>query len=188
VNTREDAKQAHHASLNVEHHKNEGIKGKQEIPLSSHLLLPITLLERASHFLFPNSPTLFFGYGGEVYELAYFSSIVKGAISLPNMSLNANDLRHMFVTLWMDFINTPSTNMLNLSISHLNASATSMMLNSTNAWDASYDDSHMDRAMLTTLAMWPKFVEFVKEAHLDKEATKEWDPLTIPLSSLPSSS
>ena len=179
MNTREDAKEPHHATFNVEHHKNEGIKGRQEIPLSSHLLLPITLLERASHFLFPNSPTLFFGYGGEVYEQAYFSLIAKGGISLPHMSLKANDLRHMFVTLWMDFINTPSTHLLNLSISQLNACASNMMLNSTNAWDASYDDSHMDRAMLTTLAMWPKFVEFVREAHFDRASEEAWDPLII---------
>lgn len=169
----------------MEHHKNEAIKGKQDIPLSSHLMLPLSLLERASHFLSPTSPTLFFGHDGTMYGLSYFSSIVKDAISLPHSTLKANDLRHMFVTLWRDFIATPSTNLLNLSTTHLHACASDMMLNSTKAWDASYDDSHRERAMLTTLSLWPKFVEFVREAHLDKESTKEWDPLTIPLSSLP---
>lgn len=122
-----------------------------------------------------------------MFEQPYFSKITKDAISLPTCTIIANDLRHMFSTLWNDFISSPptSSNILSLTITQLNACASDMMLNSTKAWAASYDDSHRERATTTTLALWPKFVEYVKNDHLDKMSTKGWDPHTISLSSLP---
>lgn len=176
----------HHASLKATHFKNEAIKGPQDLPLSPSLLKPLSLLERGIHAMCPSSPTLFFAQDGDPYKGPYFSYIASKAISLDGVQLKANDLRHMFATLWRDFINSPSTQLLSLTITQLNASAADLMLNSTQAWSASYDDSSRDRAIHTTLSLWPKFQEFVKQAHIDHHSTKEWDPLTIDLDSLPS--
>lgn len=176
----------HHASLEATHQKNESIKGPQSIPLSPSLLRPIVMLERAAHAINSRCPTLFFKGDGESYTYpSYFSTIASNAISFEGASLNANDLRHMFATLWRDFINSPTTKLHDLSIEQLNASAADMMLNSTKAWSTSYDDSIRDRAIPTTIALWPKFVEFVRMDHLDKMSIKEWDPLTIGITSLP---
>ena len=177
----------YHGSLNATHFKNEAIKGPQDLPLSSSLLRPLALLEKGIHAICPTSPTLFFGHDGEPYLDSYFSTIASKAISFDGVSLNANDLRHMFATLWRDFINSPSTKLLNLTIAQLNASAADLMLNSTQAWSSSYDDTSRDRAIHTTLSLWPKFKEFVKEAHLDHSSKQKRDPLTIDIDSLPSS-
>ena len=162
-----------HASLKATHFKNEAIKGPQDLPLSPSLLKPLSLLERGIHAMTPSSPTLFFAQDGDPYKGPYFSYIASKAISLDGVQLKANDLRHMFATLWRDFINSPSTQLLSLTITQLNASAADLMLNSTQAWSASYDDSSRDRAIHTTLSLWPKFQEFVKQAHIDHHSTKE---------------
>lgn len=61
------------------------------------------------------------------------------------------------------------------------------MLNSTTAWNMSYDDSTRNRAISTSISLWPKFVEFVKQTHLATTSREEWDPLTIDLSMLTTS-
>lgn len=176
----------YHASFKVTHFKNEAIKGPQDIPLSPSLLQPLALLEKGVHAISPNSPTLLFGMNGAPYQGPYFSLVASKAISLNGVALKANDLRHMFATQWRDFINHPTTQLLNLTIQQLNASAADLMLNSTHAWSASYDDTSRDRAIHTTLSLWPKFQEHAKQAHLDHISTKAWDPLAISLDSLPS--
>lgn len=177
----------HHASLKVTHFKNDAIKGDQELPLSPSLLRPLTLLERAIHHCMPHSHLMFFDHNGALFKGPYFSYVVSQAISVGGIHLTANDVRHMFVTLWRDFLNTPSTKLLDLTIHQLSASAADLMLNSTTAWSISYDDSTRNRAIHTTLALWPHFIEFVRQAHLDAMSRKGWDPLTIDIDSLPSS-
>lgn len=177
----------YHASFKATHFKNESIKGPQDLPLSSSLLKPLTLLEKGIHALCPTSPTLFFSQDGDPFKDPYFSYIASKAISFGGLHLKANDLRHMFATLWRDFINSPSTHLLNHTIAQLNASAADLMLNSTQAWSSSYDDTSRDRAIHSTLSLWPKFREFVHQAHLDHQSTKAWDPISIDIDSLPSS-
>lgn len=176
----------HHATLNASHFKNDTLKGEQALPLSSSLLKPISSLEKAIHACFPPTPLLFFGLHGNLINDKYMSSVVSKAISLEGVHLTANDVRHMFVTLWRDFLNSPSTKLLDLSIHQASACAADLMLNSTASWDISYDDTTRRRAIHLTLSLWPKFVEFVKEAHLDHMSSKEWDPITTPLDALPS--
>ena len=53
------------------------------------------------------------------------------------------------------------------------------MLNSPVAWDKAYDDTNKNRAIMTTMALWPKFMEFVERAHVLKMSEEEWDPLSI---------
>lgn len=177
----------YHASIKATHFKNEAMKGPQEIPLSPSLLQPLASLEKAIHASAPSSTTLFFGQDGTPYKGPYFSYVTSKAMPLgEGIHIKANDVRHLFATLWRDFINSPSTQLINLTITQLNASAADLMLNSTQAWSASYDDSLRDRAIITTFSLWPKFQEFVKQAHLDHMSTKEWDPLTTSLTCLPS--
>lgn len=177
-----------HASLKATHFKNEAIKGPQDLPLSPLILKHLSYLERGIHAICPSSPTLFFANDGEPYQSSYFSYIASKAISFDGVQLKANDLRHMFATLWRDFINSPSTHLLSHTITQLNANAADLMLNSTQAWSASYDDTSRDRAIHTTLSLWPQFQEFVNQAHITHSSTKEWDPLTLPLDELDSPS
>lgn len=175
-----------HASLFAIHFKNDAIKGEQELPLSPSLLKPLTMLAQGIAHSFPLATHLFFDTHGSLYKGPYFSHVVSQAISVDGLHLTATDVRHMFVTLWKDFINCPTTQLLDLTMHQLNASAADLMLNSTNAWAISYDDTNRNRAINTTLHMWPKFVKFVKEAHLDAISRKELNPLNIDIATLPS--
>jgi hypothetical protein len=132
----------------------------------------------------PTSPILFSDTNGLPYKGPYFSHVCSQAISFDDIHLTANDVRHMFVTTWQDFVNHPSTKLLNLTIEQMNACAADIMLNSTSAWAIAYDDTTRDRAINTTLSLWPKFAEFVKQIHLDATSKCAWDPLTIDLSKL----
>ena len=169
------------------HFKNESIKGEQEVPIFPSLLTPLCYLEKAIHSCYPSSKLLFFGTNGLMHKGPYFSYICSKAISLVGVHLTANDIRHMFVTLWRDFVNSPSTTLLDLTINQACASAADLMLNSTTAWTMSYDDTNRSRAIHTTLALWPKFTEFVEQTHLDFISRKEWNPITTPIDA-PSSS
>jgi hypothetical protein len=175
----------HHASLMATHFKNDSLKGDQELPLSTSMLKPLTLLERATQASKPNSSLLFCDHLGEPYKGPYFSMVCSKAISVGGIHLTANDVRHMFVTLWRDFLNHPSTKLIDLTIQQMSASAADLMLNTTAAWNLAYDDTTRNRAIHTTLSLWPKFVEFVHEAHLDALSKKEWNPLTIDIDTLP---
>lgn len=177
----------YHGSLMATHFKNEAMKGNQELPLSPSLMLPITMLERGIHACMPTSHTLLSDTWGLPYKLDYFSHISSLAISIEGHHLTANSVRHMFVTLWQDFINHPTTKLHDLTMHQVSASAADLMLNSTSAWDIAYDDSIRSRAINTTISLWPQFVEFVKQSHLDSASKEEWDPLTIDLSLLTTS-
>lgn len=177
-----------HASLKAIHFKNESMKGAIELPLSQSLLMPITLLERGINECMPNSSMLFSDSWGLPYKLDYFSTISSQAISIEGHHITANHVRHMFVTLWQDFINHPSTKLLDLTMHQMAASAAELMINSPTSWDIAYDDNMSSRAINRTIAVWPHFVEFVKQAHLDTSSMEEWDPLTIDMSMLTTTS
>lgn len=171
----------HHATLNASHFKNDSLKGEQALPLSHSLLKPMALLEKALHACFPTSHLLFGDSHGLLIDPTYMPSVVSKAISTDGVHLTANDVRHMFVTLWRDFLSSPSTQLLDLTIQQASACAADLMLNSTASWNISYDDTTRQRTILITLSLWPKFVDFVREAHLDFMSTNEWDPITIDL-------
>lgn len=177
----------YHGALKATHFKNESIKGEQAVLLFPPMLYPLSLLEKAVHSCYPSSKLLFFDTYGSLYKAPYFSYVCSKAISIEGVHLTANDMRHMFVTLWRDFVNCPSTKLLDITIQQACASAADLMLNSTTAWSISYDDTNRSRAIQTTQALWPEFAKFVEQAHLDYVSKKEWNPITISLSELPSS-
>jgi precorrin-6B methylase 1 len=78
----------------------------------------------------------------------------------------------MFATAWKDFVNSPIVAHTQLSSMQLTAAAADMMLNSTEVWDRHYDDSNRGRGTQLVLDLWPQFVEFVKQQHLDKASEK----------------
>ena len=176
-----------HASLKATHFKNESIKGEQDVPIFPALLSPLCHLEKAIHSCYSSSKLLFFGTAGTLYKAPYFSYVCSKAISPLGVHLTATDVRHMFVTLWRDFVTSPTTTLVDLSINQACASAADLMLNSTTAWDISYDDTNRSRAIHSTQALWPKFTEFVHQSHLDFVSKQDWNPIDSPIHAPPSS-
>ena len=178
-----------HACLELVHFKNSKAKGRQSLPLAPQLIEVVVHLEQAAAFL--NSPTIFCQTCPKgpkppapiPYHDAYFSTVCTQAIAIP--TITAVVLRHMFITLWRDFISHPHTNLHSLNAQQLEVAAANLMLNSTHAWD-SYDDSTRHRGTSTAMAMWPAFSSFAHEHHLTKSSEEEWDPLDIDLDDPPS--
>lgn len=166
------------------HFKNDSVKGEQHLPLTPSLLEKFVYLEQAIASKMHNSPTLFCSHSGDVYGEDYFSTICSGVLSYDGVHLTCNDLRHKFVTSWRDFVNSPTTQLYEFSVQQACAAASNLMLNSTQVWDATYDDTNRARGILIVMRLWPKFLNFLKEQHLDLESREDWNPLTTPLDEL----
>lgn len=168
----------HTAEMVLVHFKNDAIKGPQHIPLSPQLLEMFVLLEQAVHAVFPRSTTLFFMENGQPYQPSYFSTVVGDYLTFDGVRCTANHWRHVFTTLWRDFLSCPTTRLLDFTVQQLEEGAAQLMLNSTQAWNAAYDDTDKLRAILHTHALWPKFQEYVHNVHDAKMSEQAWDPLT----------
>lgn len=169
----------HTAEMVLVHFKNDAIKGPQHIPLSPLLLEMMVLLEQAVHAIFPTSATVFCMENGRPYQLAYFSTVVGDYLTFDGVRTTANHWRHVFTTLWRDFLSSPTTKLLDFTVQQLEEGAAQLMLNSTQAWNAAYDDTDKLRAILHTQALWPKFREFVHNVHTAKMSEEPWNPLAI---------
>jgi hypothetical protein len=177
-----------HGQVELVHFKNDNKKGPQHMPLAKGTIKVMAMLEQASAFMATQCPggvsTLFYGTTGHPYQPAYFSTVVSNLLTMYGVRCTANTFRHFFSTAWRDFISSPTTQLVGFTIHQLEEVAASMMLNSTDAWATSYDDSTMDRGMHSILALWPKFLTFVYEHHLDKVTEEPWDPLTATMAEL----
>ena len=107
----------------------------------------------------------------------YFSTIVGNALTFMGERSTATYWRHVFVTTWRDFISSPTTKLMDFTVQELEQGAAQFMLNSTQAWNAAYDDTDKARAIMHTLALWPKFHEFVEAQHKARLTEEAWDPL-----------
>lgn len=153
------------ADVQLVHYKNTATKGPQMLPISPQLLPLLTLLEKAAAAQHTPTSLLFCMTSGQPYQEAYFSTRCTIALSFGDHHLAAKDYRHMFVTAWRDFVNTPHAKLAELNSVALEEAAANMMLNSTSAWDKAYDDTNRDRGMARVMALWPAFVEYVKHRY-----------------------
>ena len=119
-----------------------------------------------------------------MYKKENFSLFCSKLLSTKDIRFNSNDLRHMVVTGWLDYENYPTSCFHNLVLEHVNKETSKMMLNSVQVWNTTYDDSQVDRSLLSTIAQWPKFQEFMKQQHLDKASEVDVDPLTFDFSQM----
>lgn len=175
------------AFLQAIHFKLSKMKGPQNIPLAPNMRKMFNTLELAfaSHFATQVQPTTYFYKKTDKapYTKEYFSQMCGNMLVFNGTRLSTNQLRHLFVTGWKDFMEHPSTFLLRHTIGELNQAASAMMLNSPEVWHA-YDDSNTSRSLHCALALWPKFLEFMEQHHLDLASQKKWDPLTASMASL----
>lgn len=178
------------AEMVLVHFKNDAIKGEQHIPLAEPMLEMVAMLERAAEFMSSKVPggcrTLFFDNKGDVYTREYFSSVVTKALSFEGHRVTATDCRHLFATAWRDFVNSPYNQLHDLNVAQLTAAAADMMLNSTEAWNGTYDDTNRERGVYRTLAKWSMFRDFIERQYLDKASEEAWDPLSVDMELLQS--
>lgn len=161
------------------------MKGTQVLPIQQGLGMALIYLEQASLYLKPDSQILWFNMSGELYPQAYWSVICSKALKLPDgRRVTAKDYRHLFVTMWRDFINNPKTQLEGLTLHALDAAAAHMMCSSTEAFTNAYDDTNRSRGQMTVMEMYNKFQAFVREDFLDLQSQQVVDPSTVALESL----
>lgn len=86
------------------------------------------------------------------YGKEHFSIVVGDVLTTKDVRLTATKLRHMFITMWLDYMSNLSTMGTNMVVDELGKSTSSMMLNSLKVWGSHYDDANFDRSFLYTLA------------------------------------
>ena len=122
------------------------------------------------------------------YGKEHFSIVVGDLLTTKGERLTATKLRHMFITMWLDYMQDLTSIANKMVVDELGKATSSMMLNSLKVWSAYYDDANFDRCFLSTLTHWDKFQKFVEEKHLDKESEKPIDASTFDFFSLLTSS
>ena len=176
------------AIFDVVHFKTEPTRGRQSIPLAKQTVEVFVMLEQASNFydtlVAADVGTLFYKRDGTPYADAYFSTTAAQILTIDGERCLARHFRHMFAAAWRDFIQCPTTRLIDSTVQELEEAATRLTLTSPDAWDATYDDSTIVRSMHSVMALWPKFQEFLFSQHLDKLSEQEWDPLTTTLADL----
>lgn len=171
-------RKGHHVDIVLLHFKNDSDKGKMRLQMAPKLLPLLAMNERAAACHQPATHMLFCKRDGGMYGQCYWSATCTETLSLPSgVKLNANKLRHMFATAWRDFVHSPGAlegcvPFSSIMRVELTAAAAGAMLNSVDMWDKHYDDSFRHRGMAEMCKLWPRFVEFVKEAHLDQRSQK----------------
>lgn len=167
--------------LHLVHYKNEKTKGEMRLPLSNKLFTMLVHLEQGRASIFPDTKALFCKKRGGAYESGYFSTIVGDALTFDGVRFGARGMRHFFATIWRDFIHTTSMHLLEHTIRELEAHASDLMQNSPASWDAAYDEALIVRGAQHSIALWPKFEEFVHAQHMLAMSRKDVDPLTLVL-------
>ena len=177
------------AEMVLVHFKNDAMKGPQHLPLAKANLQVAAMLEQASAqykvlVQGVHVDTLFYMHDGTMYRGPYFSIVGGNILSFGAERCTANTFRHLFITAYRDFLASPTTQLLGLTTQQLEEAAAAMTLNSPAVWDAAYDDTNVSRGIHSCLSLWPKFVEFVHEQHLDKASQEPWDPLVVAMADL----
>lgn len=178
-----DNKQQH--LLMLPHFKNDVIKGTQALPLNLKLAMAFLLLEEASNFLHPQGPLFWFKNDRTTYSPPYWSQVCSKALRLPDgRRVTAKDFRHLFATMWRDFINQPSAQLAGLNLHTLDAAAAHMMCSSTIAFTNAYDDTNMARGMFYVMQHYGDFRAFAREDFLDCQSRQSINPSAIDLSNI----
>lgn len=170
-----------HVELHLVHYKNGSTKGEMRLPLSNKLATMLVHLEQGRASIFPNSMALFCKRSGGPYKSGYFSTFVGDALTINGVRFGARGMRHFFATIWRDFIHTSTMHLLEHTIREVEAHASDLMQNSPASWDVAYDESIIVRGAQHSIALWPKFEEYVHAHHEMAMSRNEVDPLKLVL-------
>lgn len=110
-----------------------------------------------------------------------FSTFVGDAYLFNGVRFGVGGMRHFFATIWRDFIHTSSMHLLEHTIKELEAHCSDLMVNSPASWGVAYDEPIIVRGAQHSIALWPKFEEFVHAHHVLSMSRKEVDHLTLVL-------
>ncbi|KAL4424557.1 hypothetical protein ABPG77_010137 [Micractinium sp. CCAP 211/92] len=177
-----------HATMECVHYKTFSTKGPLSIPMCHELLEVFAILEQAAvayaSLTGKEVHTLFWARDGSPFSDSYFSTICSQALSAVGGEwVTSNTLRHLFVTAFRSFTSSPVFKCVGLPATVLEEAASTMVMNTPTVWDSTYDENTKDRGMHAILSLWPQFVKFVHEQHLDKISEKALDPLTLDFTS-----
>lgn len=165
-----------HVVCVMSHFKNDTVKGAQRFSVVAELVEPLLLQHMAHQACAPDCKTLFFSKSFREMESPYFSTLCGDALTPPERGrLTALTFRHLFQTMYRDFIHKPATQLMQVTRDELQRAGALLMLSSTDAVDTYYDDGEGGRALELVLQYWPQFKTFVREHHVDVTSRKVWN-------------
>ena len=158
------------ARLHLEHHKNAGRQGHIELDVAQPMVRVWALMESAAAFLDPCSRGIILPVTGSspCYSDSYMSIIISDQLSKCGFKVGANDVRHLFSTMFSLYLGQAVFTVEDLSISYLRDAAAVMTGSSPITWNRTYDANARVNGYKRVLHHYPAFKDFVKK-HFDRE-------------------
>lgn len=168
------------AKLHLEHHKNAGRQGPVELDVAEPMVKVWALLESAAAFLDPISRGIFLPVSGSspCYSDSYMSTIISDQLFKCGFKVGANDVRHMFSTMFTLYLGQAVFTVEDLSINYLRDAAAVMTGSSPVTWNTTYDANARVNGYKRVLHHYPAFKEFVKRHFERMQATVPRNPIT----------
>ena len=133
-------------------------------------------MEKASHYIAPKCPTLFFTPSKKPYlEDGAFSQLTTSLLSIHDKHATALDMRHAFITSFEDFKGAHPE--LFAKGSPLVEAVAKWIGNSTSTWTKAYDSKAQGRAMEEVAKVYPTFQEWVRTQAKKAKSKRPRDPL-----------
>ena len=168
------------AKLHLEHHKNTGRQGPIELEVAQSMVKVWALMESASLFLDPNERGIVLPVSGSspCYSDSYMSTIISNQLSKCGFKVGANDVRHLFSTMFSLYLGQAVCTMEDLSISFLRDAAAAMTGSSPVSWNRTYDANARVNGYKRVLHHYPAFKEFVQQHLAREQATVPRNPIS----------
>lgn len=172
------------AKIHLEHHKNSSRQGAVEYEVAPSMVKVWALLESAADFLGPTARGIFFpvleykSYGKDLYKDSYMSIIISNQLSKCGYKVGANDVRHLFSTMFSLYLNQATFSPDDLSVTFLREAAAVMTGSSSRAWNNTYDANARVNGYKRVVHHYPAFKQFVLADFARQEATVERNPIT----------
>jgi hypothetical protein len=142
------------------------------------------LMEGAAATLGPHARGFFFplgdykNFGKDIYQEAYMSTIISAQLSKCGLRVGANDVRHLFSTMFSLYLGHAVFSVEDLSISYLRDAAAVMTGSSPVTWNTTYDANARVNGYKRVVHHYPAFKEFVKGHYDTMQATLPRNPIT----------
>lgn len=172
------------AKIHLEHHKNSGRQGPVDYEVASDMVQVWALLEAAAAFQGPTARSMFFpvleykNFGKDLYADSYMSMIITKQLSKCGFKVGANDVRHLFSTMFSLYLGQATFSVDDLSVAYLREAAAVMTGSSSKTWNTTYDANARVNGYKRVVKHYPTFKLFVNADFARVQATVDRNPIT----------
>lgn len=172
------------AKIHLHHHKNSGRHGAVEYEVAPDMVKVWAMMEAAAAVLGRHARGFFFSSinykrkSRDQYGEDYFSNIISKQLSKCGKWVCANQVRHLFSTMFSAYLGQATFHQADLSIAYLRDAAAVMTGSSSNTWNTTYDANARVQGYRRVLHHYSAFKEWVKADFARQQATLPRNPIT----------